>query len=294
MSNQIPTHFVKQYHANIDFVSQQKPSRFESAVRVVSQRGERQFFEQIGPVEAQPVGARHSDTPLYETPHLRRAVDLEDWDWADMVDDFDLVRLIADPKSSYVQNAVMAFNRKKDDVIIAAMLGDARTEKEGNTLVPLPATQTIPMGTGNDAPLTVKKLRDTRQLFWENEVDESIPLYMAVGPAQLNQLLGTTEVTSADYNVVRALVNGEVNSFMGFQFIRTNRLPFDDVDGIRSCIAWAKDGVLMAKGMDTRVTVGLRADKRYSWQPYVRMSIGATRLEEEKVVKVECSDVIIN
>lgn len=284
MSTQITMAFVNQYKNNVQLLSQQKPSKFEAAVRVESIKGERAYYEQIGAVEAQLAGGRHSDTPLMNTPHLRRAVDSKSYDWADMVDDFDKVRMLIDPTSAYATNAVYAFNRQKDKAIIEAALGTSMTGHAGEVPVPFPAAQTIAAG----GPLTIDVLLATRKLLKDADVDESIPLYFALGPKQEEDLLKTTAVTSADYNTVRALVQGDINTFCGFNFIRSTLLPLDGTD--RTCIAWAKDGLLLAKGMDIRTRISERDDKRYSTQVYVSMDLGATRMEEVKVIKITASE----
>ena len=285
MSNQITTAFVNQYKSNVQLLSQQKPSKFAPCVRHESVRGETAFFEQIGAVEAQPWGARHSDTPLMETPHARRQVQMSPFNWADLIDDPDRVRTLIDPTSPYAMNAVYAFNRKKDDIIISAALANAKTGKDGSVIVPLPATQKIATdGTG----LTLEKLRQARRLFKDADVDDSIPLYFAMSPAQEDDLLGLEEVTSADYNTIRALVRGDVDTFMGFKFVRSTRLPW--ATDTRSCIAWAKDGILLATGRDIRTRITERDDKNYSTQVFCSMDLGATRMEEVKVVQIDCTE----
>lgn len=287
MSFEVTEAMVQQYNSNIALVSQQKQSRLRRAVRVESIHAEYEYFDQIGTTEAQPRGARHSDTPLMNTPHMRRRVSTLPYNWADMVDNPDKLRMLADPTSPYVQNAVMAFNRAMDAVIVEAGFGTAYTGKEGGTAVGFDTTNQV-IANGS-AGLTVAKLIEARRIFWANEVDEGIPLYIAVTSKQLANLLGTTEVTSADYNSVKALVRGEVNTFMGFEFIRYEKLPYDISNG-RACMAWAKDGILLALAEDITTRVSERADKNYSTQVYVEMDLGAVRMEEKKVVKIWCSE----
>lgn len=290
MSQQIVTAFVNQYKSNVQLLSQQMPSKFAPCVRVESVRGERAYFEQIGAVEAQLWGARHSDTPQFDTPHARRALDPQAYNWADLIDDPDRVRTLIDPTSPYATNAVYAFNRKKDDIIIAAALGTANTGHDGTTAVALPASQKI--DAGGTTPMTLGKLIEARQLFRQNDVDESIPLYIAVSPDALSSLLGDGVTASADYNTVRALVRGDINTFMGFTFIVTSRLP-DVGTGGKSCIAWAKDGILLGVGREIRTRISERADKNYSTQVFCSMDLGATRMEEVKVVQIDCAPYVV-
>lgn len=89
--------------------------------------------------------------------------------------------------------------------------------------------------------------------------------------------------------VRKALVQGDINTFLGFEFITSNRL---NVDGSshRKVFAWAEDGIKLAVGKDLKTEIGQRADKSYSHQVYVCASFGATRMEEEKVVQILCSE----
>ena len=102
-------------------------------------------------------------------------------------------------------------------------------------------------------------------------------------------MLGITEVTSADFNTVRALAQGDVTSFMGFEFLVSNRLQLANTDD-RLCYAFTEDAIKLAIGKDVTARIDERADKGYSTQVYYCMSIGATRMEEEKVVEVACDE----
>ena len=286
MSNQITTAFVDQFGANIDLLSQQKDSRLMGKVRMESQTGETGFYEQIGATAAVERTSRHQDTPRVDTPHARRAVTMATFEWADLIDNADKVRMLIDPTSSYSISAMMAMNRSRDDAMIEAALGTARTGKNGTTNVVLPASQKIAV---NATGLTLAKLREAKKKFGENDVDEDIRLYMAITAKQLDDLLGDTTITSADFNTVKALVQGEINEFMGFTFVKTQRLTTDG-SGDRQVIAWAQDGILLAQGNNNITRITERSDKSYSMQVFRSEDFGATRMEEEKVVEIACAE----
>ena len=84
------------------------------------------------------------------------------------------------------------------------------------------------------------------------------------------------------------MATGEVNSYLGFNFIVSNRLALDGTT--RSCIAFAQDGIALGIGKDISARIDERADKSYATQVYYCMSIGATRMEEAKVVEVQCTE----
>jgi len=286
MSDQITTAMVEQYRANVQLLSQQKGSRLRNAVRVETVVGKNAFFEQIGAVVAQKKTTRHMDTPQTDTPHKTRRISLEDYVWADYVDKEDLIRTLINPTSPYALNAVNAFGRAIDDAIIAAATGTAYTGVAGGTATTLPSAQKVAEG---NTGLTIAKLLSAKKIFWVIDIDDDIPKYMCVSLKQLTDFLNTTDVKSADYNTVKALAKGEINSFMGFNFIRSQRLTVDASD-IRTCFAWAQDGILLGLGADIHTRISERADKNYLTQVWCGMTIGATRMEEEKVVEIGCDE----
>ena len=197
------------------------------------------------------------------------------------------------------------------DEIIEKALADAAGGQDGGTAVPLPSSQKLAAVDGAASTnLNVFTLRKLKKKFDENEVEESIKRYMVVAASQLESLLGETEVTSSDFNTVKALVQGDVNQYMGFEFVRVERLDTlasaittasfatgeisgggDTIAaGARRCIAWAQDGLLLSIGMDMKSRISERADKSYSTQVYASMGIGSTRMEEVKVVEVLCKE----
>lgn len=296
MSFQVDTALVNAYRANIEIQFQQKGSRLRPYVRVESQKAEFEFYDRIGPTDVVEVQNRHADTPLISTPHDRRRVSMRDFDWADMIDRPDKIRMLADPTSAYAQNAAYAFGRKVDDVIVDAAFGTAYTGKTGSTTVTFPAASTIAVdyvesGAAANSNLTIGKLRRARYLLDANEAaEDGEDLIAVVHAAQIQALLRQTEVTSADYNTVRALVEGKVDTFMGFKFIRMNRLPKSS--NTRSCLFFTRQALLCAIGTDLMVDIGPRRDKRNSVQVYACMSLGATRMWEEKTLKVLCDESV--
>jgi hypothetical protein len=286
MSNQITTAFVQQYSNNVQMLSQQKGSLLRSAVDVETVVGKNAFFDQVGVASAVKRTTRHADTPQMDTPHARRRVSLVDYEYADLIDNQDKIRTLIDPTSSYATAAAYALGRAQDDEIIAALSGTAYTGETGSTATALPSSQKITEA-GTDG-LTIAKLRSAKEILDAASVDASIPRYIAVSPKQITDLLGTTEVTSSDFNTVKSLANGEVNSFLGFNFIVSNRLT--SASSKRLCLVWAMDGCKMAIGQDLMTRIDERADKGYAHQVYVCQSLGATRMEEDKVVTIEAHE----
>jgi len=213
---------------------------------------------------------------------------MDHYEYADLIDDADKVAMLIDPTSSYANAAAYAIGRAVDDAIILAADGTAKTGKSGSTSTTLPAAQIVAVGSPA-AGLTIAKLVNAKKILDLSNVDPSIKRYIAVSPEQIEDLLNDSTVTSADFNTVKALVQGEINTFMGFEFITSTRLATDS-SSYRQVLAWAEDGITLAMGMDLTTQITQRADKSYSTQVYVAAQFGSTRMEEEKVVQILCSE----
>ena len=265
MSNQITTAFVQQYSNNVQMLSQQKGSLLRGVVDVESVNGKHAYFERIGQVSAQKRVSRHSDTPQIDTPHSRRRISMADYEWADLIDQQDRVRTLIDPTSQYALAAAYAMGRSMDDEIIAAVSGNAFGGETGSTTIALPSAQKITES--GTAGLTIAKLRSAKEIMDSQSIDPSIPRTLVVSPKQITDLLGTTEVTSSDFNTVKALANGEISSFLGFNFIVSNRLTSSSSK--RLCLAFTNDAMKLALGKDVVTRIDERADKGYATQVYV-------------------------
>jgi len=286
MSIQIDTALVQGYRSNIEIQFQQRGSRLKATVETESQNTEFEFYDRIGPTEAVEITSRHSDTPQIDTPHDRRRIGLRDFDWNDMIDRPDRLRLLADPTSAYVMNAVYSLGRKQDQLIIDAALGTAYTGKQGNTEVTFPAGNIIAAGTTN---LTTAKLREAKEMLDINEaVMDGEEVFCIHTANQVRALLADTSLTSSDYNTVKALVQGQINTWMGFTFIRTQLLP--KTSDNRTVLIYPRSGIKLAMADDITAEVTVRPDKRYNVQTYVKGSFNASRMWEEKVISILCDE----
>ena len=290
MSTEVNKAFAQKFRDSFIHLVQQKGSRLREYVRVNTDvQGKYDHFDRLGSTSAQKITSRHSDTPLISTPHSRRRVSMEDYNWADLVDKADKVRMLADPTSEYMKAGVWAMGRTMDDVMISAMLGNAVSvdENDSSSNVALPAAQKIAVSGTTD--MNIDKLRSAKQILDSADVDPDLPRCIVMKSNQFYDLLGDTQIQSSDYNTVKALVAGEIDTFMGFKFIRSERLTSDS-SGDTQCIAWIHDGVGLSLGMDVKTEISERSDKNYSTQVYAQMCLGAVRIEDEKVVEIACTD----
>lgn len=285
----IDTAMVKQYHSAIDILSQQKGSKLRNSVRLKpGVVGEETFIDQIGATTAVQRTTRHGDTPLVDTSYSRRRISMTDWEWADLIDDADKLKMLADPTSEYVLNAAYALGRAIDQAIVTSAFATAYTGRLGTTQVTF-ATEGAGDISEGASGLTLTKLLEAKEILDDNEVDEEEPRFILVTAAQITNLLSTTEIKSSDYNTIKALVAGQINTFVGFKFIRISSSILEgDGSDTRYVICYAKNGLGLAIAADIKTRISERADKSYSTQVFASMGIGASRIDGDKVVRINC------
>lgn len=280
----ITTAFKKQYADTLYLLVQQEGSKLMNAVRYETDlKGEAKFYDQYGEDEANEKTSRHEDISYAADDYYRRMVTPTLSYWSKLIDSEDQISMVLDPKSTLMEAGKNAIGRKIDDKIIAALRGTAYTGTTGSTSTTLPSAQKVAAG---GAGLTLAKLLSAKKIFDNADVPME-DRYIAITGTQLYDLLNTTEVKSADYNTVKALVQGEVNTFCGFKFILSNRLA--SLSTTRYVMAWHRSGILLASAGSMSTDVDrVKTKIGMPWQIYADIYCGSTRLEEEKVVEISC------
>jgi hypothetical protein len=277
MSIQVSTAFVQQYTEGIDLLVQQKGSRFRNALRMeTGVTGKQAFFDQIGATAAVKRTTRHSDTPIVNTPHARRMVPMIDYEWADLVDDPDKIKVLNDPTNAYSMNAAHAMARAMDDEVIDAATGTAATGETGTGTATLPAgQQDVTAGA-----FTLADLFAINANLKANENDLDEPWYGTLTAAAEEDLIqaSTFTASSRDFVSDQPLVTGSLQRLAGFNFIHTERVNLTGTDQI--LFFWRQSAITLAIGKDSTGRISERADKSYSTQVFYSMTIGAVRMEE--------------
>jgi len=290
----IPDHYTTQFDSNWKHLVQQKNSKLKEYVTIDSIEGKEKSYNQIDATSMTQITDRSGDTRISNQAMAKRWIRPQQYDCAKLVDEFDeqLLGEVVLPTSPIIQSHAQAYARTCDTIIIGALGGTAYTGTTGTTATVLPAGQKVAVnfvesGTAANSGLTIAKLRAAKFLFDSNEIDEEEERIMVVSAKQLQDLLRTIEVTSQDYNSVRALVDGALNTFMGFKFRRSQLLG--KVSTVRSCYAYVKSGVILAeRGLKTHMDV--RTDLSHSLQIRSVASLAAVRMEEKKVVEIACDE----
>ena len=271
--------YAQAYQDAVMQLAQQKGSALRNAVWTKEANSEKVNFERLAGTAAVAKTTRAVATPNVEMVHDRRVVTLVDYHWATQHDWFDDVRMLVDPKGPYTEAGGWAMGRAIDDLIIAAARGNAVDGAAAN--VALPAGQKIVEG--GTAGMTLAKILQAKRMLDAAEVEVE-DRFFVLSARQLEDLLGVTQITSSDYASVKALVHGEINTFLGFTFIRSERLAI--ASSKRFCMAFQKKGIGLAIGKDMMTKIDERPDLSYAWQVYMGWSMQATRVEEVRMIEV--------
>jgi hypothetical protein len=293
MSVNLPTHYVQQYSTNIALLLQQRGSKLRNAVTMGSHVGKQASpVDQVGKVEMQPVTSRFAPMGRVDAPTDRRWVFPSDFDLPQLIDTFDKLRLITDPQSSYVQNAVMAAGRQFDKLICAAFTGTAKTGETGATSTSFTAGNEVDVAVGGaNSKLNVAKIKAVKKKMMANHIDFDVEqAFIGITAEDHAALLDEIQIISSDFNgQAPVLREGKIDSFLGFQFIHCELIE-TELDGTNEVTlpVWVKSGMYLGLWDDIKNDVSQRKDLQgIPWQLYTTMTAGATRLEENKVYAIE-------
>lgn len=277
-------HWIKTYSDNVRLVAQQKESRIRPYVHEEEMEGEVHFMDSYGMAEMVPLQSRLQSTPHTPIPHERRMVGANPYVFNEFVDPADIRRILTDPSRRYTQVAAAGASRQIDDILIAAFEAAVYIGKEG-------AGGTAVFDTGNvvaaaTAGLTVAKLNTAARILDENEVEDE-DRTIVVTPKGLESLRNEEKATSADYNTVRALVDGVIDTFLGFKFVKCNRPDLRPSTTSHYAYFFHKQGMGLAVAQEPTARVDQRPDLNYATQVWLGLDMGAVRLEEARVGRID-------
>jgi hypothetical protein len=294
MSVNLPSHYVVQYSSNINLLLQEKGSKLRPYVTQGNYVGKQASpVDQFGAIEMQAVTSRFAAMGRVDAAVDRRWVFPSDYDLPQLIDTFDKLRLLTDPESTYVQNAVFAAGRQMDRLILLATTGTAKTGEAGGTSTSFTSGNEVDVATGgSNSRLNVAKLLALQELMLANAVDFMneevvIPLTAKDNSALLNEI----QIISSDFNGGDrpVLKDGRVQRFLGMTFVYC-QLTETVLAGTNEVTipAWVKSGMHLGIWNDVTTSISKRNDLQGEpWQAYVYMTAGATRLEENKVYAME-------
>ena len=293
--------YSTQFTSLMELKLQQMGSKIRGLVREGFHVGKQASpVNQIGSISLRAPAGRFAPLQRTDPDFTRRWVFPQDGEIAQMIDTFDELKTIVDPKAEYSTNAAMAVGRAWDDVIIANAIGTAQTGQDAASLssetwASFSSAYTVANTFGAGATsvgLTVTKLIEARRIFRHNHVDlDADPATIIIGSTQEADLLRQVEVVSKEYNDRPVLVDGLIKRFMGFNIVVSERLSV--ASNVRKTIAFVKSGIHLGIWKDMTNIASQRNDlSGHPYQIYTQASFGATRTQPGKVVEVDVADTV--
>ena len=275
-------------------LARQEKSMLFSRVFVKSDFTGKSFYQdQIGTWEMKEKSGTNVATPKNDPNLSRTRIDIKTYQDARIFDRSVQLQTFSDPLSVASISLQSAVGVQIDKVIYDALGATALRGETGSKSVAFPTSQTIAADyetTGTKTGLTVAKVRHASAMLGNAHVPNYDRTFVASEIGK-EQLLGNTEVASSDFNTVKALASGDIDSFCTFKFVfLSSDMITVDGDGIADYYAFHKTGVCFGMLEDLFMRVTERDDLSFSKQVYYEISCGAARLEEKKVVKVKCKE----
>jgi len=208
-------------------------------------------FPKVGRGVATPRIGQTDVTPL-NVGFSNVTLTLEDWIAAEYSDIFSQQKVNFDERSELVQVLGNAIGRRQDQLVLNALANSGTSLTVGNDVG------------GSDTNMNVAKLRQAKGLMDKNNVPPT-DRHIVIHSNGLQSLLAETAVTSSDFNTVKALVNGELNTFLGFTFHvlgdRTEGGLAIDGSLDRTCFAFHKDAIGYGEGIAPKTEINYIPEK---------------------------------
>lgn len=276
--------YAQSYNSVFIHLCQQEESKLKQAVWNDSQNVEYQFYNQLGTVDSTSSPARAADTTENTQVHYRRRVPIAEYVITRYHDRTESLKMVADPTDPYIKAQVMRMNRDIDQVIITAAQATAYTDKTGSTSTTYDSSMTVASGTSG---FTIPKIKAAKLKLDNNNCPQDGRV-LVISPDAEMDLIDDATVASIDYMAQRSLGTGKLGNLLGFDIIVSTMLAKSG--SVRECLYFHKDAILFVDGMDrlgTTTVVGPRADKNNLKQVQTFYHIGASRMDENGVGKIE-------
>lgn len=309
----VPNHFTTQFDNNWKMLAQQREARLASMVMLETGcTGEAKTHNQVGSIEStETTGTRYANIPLTDLPTAKRWVRPRQFSAHTAEDKWDergLLPTIA-PRGKHTQAHAAAYGRDMDDLIIEALGSTAYTGATGVTPTPLPVGQKVAKdyvatGSAVDSSLTVAKIINALEILADNDVidddelSEEQQLFGVMTPTLegylrylVNSNSGDARLFSKDFAPPTLDERGRIKRFLGINWkVSTRDGLVDTTDtSIHYAYVWTRSGLALDvwEGMGT--TIDRLPQNNNAVLFLSQYSMGATRLEEEKVVEIACA-----
>lgn len=297
MAITISNAYIETFENNVRHLAQQMRSKLRGHVTEVNKQSETHNFDRLAASSARqktsarmvsPAGGDGSGA-VGSTDGLvysRRSTVIRTFDTGEVIEPENLVQMLIDPKNASTQNLVLNMMRQVDDIIIGAATADANDGAGGT--VSFPASQVVGNGTGE---IDIDTVLQVQEIFDSNDVDPDETRCIVIGPKQKRALMNLIQVTSNDFQAVKALSTGYLPNFLGFDWVVSNRLNVPDTNEI-DCLAFTPKAIGLHVAGDITSRVAERPDMSFAWQVYLMLHMDAVRVEDEHIVKLHLADTV--
>lgn len=249
--------------------------------------GESYKFTRMGKGIANQKATQADVTPM-DISHARQTATMENWNAPEYTDIFDQAEVNFDEKQELAQTIAKALSRREDQLVIDAMAAvtyAATNDSNPDTgrVFDISATRNFDLASIRSA---VGHLNDIES----DEMDRHIVLRAQA----LQTLLEETEVTSSDFNTVKALVNGTLDTYMGLKFHQIGTRAEGGLPGAvndRIAFVYQKQAIGLAIGIDMKTTIDWIAQKT-SWLANGMLKAGAVAREAQGIVKIQYDEAV--
>lgn len=290
--------YTTEFSTNMELLLQQKTSKLRGRVNEKAHTGKMASpINQLGAVSLKAPAGRFAAMPSQSGDLFRRWVFPQDGELPQLIDSFDELKTIVDPKSSYAESASAAVNRAWDDSIIAAFFGTAYLGQDAGGLTTEAFNTTnfqvaSTFGSSSASGLTVAKIIEAKRILehYHNDLEMDIPT-IVIGSQQHADLYNQVQVVDQlGYRGIDAVITGgRVRSILGIDVVISERLSV--ASSVRNVPLFVKSGMHLGIWKDMTNVIDYRADlSGRPWQLLTQTSFGATRLQAGKVISILCSD----
>lgn len=290
--------YTTQFSTNLELLLQQKGSMLRGRCREGQHVGKMASpINQIGTLALKAPAGRFAPLPNQQAALSRRWVFPQEGELPQLVDTFDELQTIVDPKSGLTETAANAVGRAWDDCLLLQATGTSNLGQDANSLTTEAFSTTnfqiaSTFGSASASGLTVAKFIECKRILrhYHNDLETDTPT-MVIGSQQESDLLNQVQVVSTEFNDKPVLVDGHVRRFLGFDIVVSERLPQTTVNSVRGVLVFVKSGLYLGVWKDMTNNIDIRTDlSGRPWQILTQTMYGATRTQPGKVIQILCSD----
>lgn len=290
--------YTTQFSTNLELLLQQQGSKLRSRVREGAHIGKMASpINQIGTLAAKAPAGRFAPLPNQQAAYTRRWVFPQPFELPQLVDSFDELQTVVDPKSGLVETASNAMGRAWDDCLLLNATGVSQLGQDASALTTESFDTTkfqiaSTFGSASASGLTVAKFIEARRILehYHNDLEMDRPT-MVIGSTQHSDLLNQVQIVSTEFTERPILSEGRVRQFLGFDIVISERLPQTTAGSVRGVLCFVKSGLYLGVWKDMTNNIDIRTDlSGRPWQILTETMFGATRTQPGKVLQILCAD----